>query len=116
MIIYLPGESMERGIDYLSAIAEETNVSLNHIKRYYDILTRIPCVRNGDLNQSLNCLYYLILLKKNNEETKYEFRYLLDDALYKTYKDSSIPDLSLYYIAINDLDLKESLKQLKREI
>lgn len=80
----------------INLIAEETNVSKRHVQKYYDILNEIPCVCNGGRIQLLNCLYILINLKKNNKENE-SFDYLLSDALYKIYKEDSLPFLSSYY-------------------
>ena len=96
---------MEISNNILSLIAEETNVSLYHVQRYYDILNGIPCVYDGNKYQLLNCLYLLINLRKENmcPINASEFYYLLSDALYKTYKEESIPYLSIFYIDVNNL-------------
>ena len=96
-------------------LAEEENISLNHINKYYDILSRIPCVYNGNKNQLLNCLYSLIFLSKNNPCDFYseEFNCILSKVLLSTYKEEALPYLNIYFNNSKDHQLNRKLSKQK---
>ena len=109
---------MEIKENVLNALAEEANVSLQFVKKVYNTIYKLPCVKNGEEYQLLNCIYLFINLKKSHFHDDNESNYILDEALYRTYKEESIPYLSLYYIAMNDIDLEsvlEKVQTLKRK-
>lgn len=100
---------MEANENILYAISEQENISFNHIKRYYSILKEIPCVFNKDDYFALNCLYNII----HNKNKDKSFEYILSDALFNTYRFSSIDYLSSEYI--NDKNLNNKYLTLKKK-
>ena len=83
--------------NYLLFIAEDTNLSIGIVERYYNLLKDIPCVCFGTEEQLLNCLCLYIYNRKNYPDIK-DTSYLLSDALYKTYYELSIPYLTFDYL------------------
>ena len=81
---------------FLNVLAEEENISLYKVNKYYDAIKYIPCIQEDNRIHSLNCLYLLVELLKKRKQTQ-DFNYILSDALYKTYGDVSIPYLSNEY-------------------
>lgn len=115
MIIYGAGEIMEISKNNMIFLAEETNISLSHINTYYDILSRIPCVYDGKKSQLLNCLYSLIILRKNNpcNFNSEEFKFMLSEALLGTYKEEALPYVNLYFMDSREKQMTRTLTKQK---
>ena len=102
---------MEINENSLKFISEESNVSLESVKRYYHILNNIPCVNNSNKHNFLNCLYLLIQLRKRNQFQKFQLplEYNISDALYNVYKNESIDYLYPSYIVYNGIEKQKKL-------
>ena len=61
---------MEKGENILNSIAEDNNISIGLVKKYYDIIKNNTNITNQDDYYYLRCLNLLIKLReKQNEET-----------------------------------------------
>ena len=96
-------------------IANETNVELSFVKYYYNIIYKLPCIINGTEENFINCLLLLINSIKDGTSMDLPTDYYIDDALYKTYGDASVPNLSLFYIAMNKIQLEEVTLKLQNK-
>ena len=97
----------------LIAMSEETNVSINHIKRYYDLLIEMPFVLNGTKEQLLNCLYLLINIRKIRPERfgTNDFYYNLNDAVKAVYKIELSNDYMMEDLFYFDKNPSKTLKK-----
>lgn len=115
--------------DQLETLAKEYDFDLNELMEYYDEISKIPCVVNGDDELLLRCLETIVSgLKTNDQEIEFQKlqpgnrendkpfidtdklvskEYIISDALYRTYDDEAIPFLSDEYAELKGIS-KES--------
>lgn len=113
--------------DQLEALANKYDFDLKELMEYYDEISKMPCVANGDEEQLLGCLETIIAgLRTNEQEIEFQKskygndvdeymdkdkivpkEYIVSDALYRTYDEQAIPFLSDEYAELKGIS-KES--------
>ena len=105
---------MELTKEMIMEYNEQYGISPERITSYYQRIMKYPIVAEGDFSLALSCLEYILqdeASKDFNDELRKmqgvpasnykNLDYVVSDALYRAYGESSIPYLDPQYLEIN---------------